>query len=142
MIPVDFQSGIASFEEPYRYSFSWKLPESAEFEEPTHTGFVINCRVNTSSSDGNLIVSHVLFTDEVEDEYFDTVVVPGSCSSGAVIFTCTVAAFNEKGEGLQSEPITMGLPCNGDGKNWTKALEVCLLLNYKSTCTHIHVYCL
>ena len=113
--PTNFQVEIISYEEPYTYSFTWKLPPSSS-QSLIHTGFILQCYPNTSRDTDNLNTSHAVFIASAQSEYSTIFPLPGSCAMEINMFACNVVAFNERGKGPQSEEIEIRLPCVIDCK--------------------------
>ena len=62
------------------------------------------------------LVRHSVLEDELSDVYSTSVLLPGECREERVTYQCAVAAFNERGEGMRSEPGLVVLSCtNSEG---------------------------
>ena len=111
-----------------RHSRQLNLHEAA----PLVTGFVVHCSPNISSPSfisasltsssltERLKGSYILFVDQTgvrgQDFLLDAE-VPNGCVLGVSEFTCVVAGFNERGEGLRSEAVALqSLPCDPKGE--------------------------
>lgn len=83
-----------------------------------HTGFVIYCGTNDTAAgftaSGRDIVTQYIFNKTRHNQYMADVFMPANCDVQIHFYLCTVAAFNEKGEGPRSLPVTTYLPCNFD----------------------------
>ena len=140
--PTNFQSEILTSEEPYRYTFTWGLSYSGP---SIHSGFVIHCYPNASSPNITMIsVSHAVFSDREGRDFSATVAMPGSCSSPVLIYFCSIAAFNERGEGPSSETVTVYLPCVAESESvsmWCKNYITALLLsNLTAHECHVRIF--
>ena len=117
--PTNLLSTIITYTKPYLFRFSWEMNQpTAISRSMVHSGFNLYCSADqvvqpgTFVTAGQNIVTHSVFSSAVEESYSADIFMPTNCDSQIRYYLCSVAAFNEQGEGPQSENFTTYLPCD------------------------------
>ena len=123
IIPYELTGSVLSYvySEPPSFYFQWAVRSKDSHLLHDIAGFIVTCSANktttTSNTANNAIsISEPMFIDRIvidtENVFSESLYFPNTCDSNVEeIMMCSVSAFNEQGNGQQSESILIDIPC-------------------------------
>ena len=123
VVPSDLTGSILSYthSQPPSFYFQWVVQNTDRHLLHDITGFITTCSANktTTTSDTRndvITISEPYFIEgdvSVLTDFSTVLNFPDTCGSDvAEVVSCSVAAFNRRGRGEDSEAMVLTLPCH------------------------------